>query len=608
MNARAAFLLACVLALIPALATPAGNDSPAGRLPLAYLIEPGARPWTGRLRAVGWQASLAATDNDRQPLSGLWEAGALLDARQPASRRIYTSLQAAMPQPERLAALQWPDLDESMRERLDARQLAWLRGDNASPALRPRDTRLASARGARVLVVAPPIWRPGQTGQPGHAQFRERHAQRPHMAWIGTVDGQLHGFDAISGEERAVYLPRTLLPLAAAMADPKAPVAPNPCPRPESTDAVVDGAWRTLLLCAFRGGPEDIAGVFALDITEPEAALPLRLLWEHAATPALPLAGIGPVRTAALGDGHAQRWHAVTLLAPPAEPGLALLPLDTAAAPRRVLRVAAQGCDGGLSTAALRAVTVATAFDGTALAAYATDEAGQLWRFALSDVLRQPAPPATCLHRLRSGPGVAEPAPPVVIGTPAQPLVVYGAGNELAAVADGTQSAGQPASIEARAQGEGFVLQAAPGQRPAAQTLGWHLVLPDAGEQVEHVSLASPGYLVFVTRLPDGRQRTYLVLAASGESAGRKADGAPVLPFVTGLVSGTADASAPTLTREALPGITPQAGSAGREVYALALWTLKDGAATRLAQVVASRRTGRLSWRELAGPAKETAP
>ncbi|MFJ4289015.1 pilus assembly protein PilY [Cupriavidus sp. NPDC089707] len=605
MNARAALLLACVLALIPALAIPAGNDRTAGRLPVAYLIEPGARPWTGRLRAVGWQASLLATDDDRQPLSGLWEAGALLDARQPASRRIYTSLQAAIPQPERLAALQWPELDEAMRERLDTQQLAWLRGDNANPALRPRDTRLASARGAHVLVVAPPAWQPGQ---PGHASFRVRYAQRPHLAWIGTVDGQLHGFDAITGEERAAYLPRTLLPLAAAMADPKAPVAPNPCPRPESTDAVVGGVWRTLLLCAFRGGPEDIAGVFALDITEPDAAPPLRLLWEHAATAESPLAGTGPVRAAALGDGHAQRWHAVALLAPPAEPGLALLPLDTPAAPWRMLRVAAQGCDGKLATAALRTVTVATAFDGTALAAYATDDAGQLWRFALGDVLRQTAPPATCLHRLRSGPGVVEPASPVVLGTPAQPLVVYGAGNELAAVADGSHAAGQPASIEARAQGDGFVLQAMPGTNPSGQTVGWHLVLPDAGELVEHVSLASPGYLVFVTRLPDGRQRTYLVLAASGESVGRNADGAPLLPFVTGQVSGTADASAPILTREPLPGTAPQAGSAGREVQAVASWALKDGVATRLAHVVASRRTGRLAWRELTGPAKETAP
>ncbi len=599
MNLRAALLLACVLALLPGLAVAAGNDSAVGRLPLAYQIEPGARPWTGRLRAVGWQPSLAGTGDDRQPLSGLWEAGALLDARQPASRRIYTSLPAAMLRPERLVSLQWPDLDDATRERLDIQQLAWLRGDNANPALRPRETRLASARGARVLVVAPPAWQPGQ---PGHAPFRVRHAQRPYMAWLGTVDGQVHGFNAVTGEERAVYLPRTLLPLAAAMAESKAPVAPNPCPRPESGDAVVEGAWRTLLLCAFRGGPEDIAGVFALDITEPDAAPPLRLLWEHAATPALPLAGIGPVRAAALSDGQAQRWHAIALLAPPAEPGLALLPLDTPAAPWRMLRVARQGCDGKPSTAALRAVTVATAFDGTALAAYATDADGQLWRFALGDVLRQqPAPPATCLHRLRGGVVFAEPAPPVVLGTPAQPLVVYAAGNELAAVADGPHAASRPASIEVRAQGAGFVLQAAPGQ---AQAVGWHLVLPDAGEQVERLSLASPGYLVFVTRLPDGRQRTYLVLGATGESVGRKADGAPVLLFVTGQVGD----DPPVLTREALPGMTPQAGSAGREVHALALWAVENGVATRLARVVASRRTGRLAWRELAGPAKETAP
>lgn len=618
MNTRAAFLLACVLAWIPRLACEAmPADGGAGRLPLAYLTEPGAHPWTGRLRAVGWQ--LSPRGDARQAPQGLWEAGALLDARHPASRRIFTSLEANASQPERLTALHWHELDDATRQMLAAEELAWLRGDNATPRLRPRDTRMSSARGARVLVVAPPLWQPGR---PGHTSFRERNRQRPHVVWVGTVDALLHGFDALTGEEHAAYLPRTLIPLAAEMASPAGRHAPNPCPHPESTDAVVAGEWRTLLLCGFHADAESVAGVFALDVTDPSAPQPLKLLWEIAATPALPLSGKGPVRAAALRDGHEQRWHAVAMLEPQpdeargpgSQAGLALLAMDK---PRSAMshshltvpiaHLPERGCDGTPATTRLRGVTISADMTGMALAAYATDDAGQLWRFDLRDLLRQPTPaPASCLHRLRTGPAVATVVPPMLLGAPAQPLIVYGAGNELAAIPDRPASPAHPVRIVAYAQDEGFVLRAMPAQDGTNPAAGWHLVLPDASEQVELVDTAAPGYLYVLTRLPDGRQRGYLVLAATGESLGRLNDGAPLLHYATGHSLGLAGTL--TLTRDSVAIVPPVAGAPGRDASALALWSVDSSAATRLTQAVASRRTGRLAWRELAGPVQEAPP
>ncbi|WP_349607119.1 hypothetical protein [Cupriavidus sp. DF5525] len=117
---------------------------------------------------------------------------------------------------------------------------------------------------------------------------------------------------------------------------------------------------------------------------------------------------------------------------------------------------------------------------------------------------------------------------------------------------------------------------------------------------------AAPGYLYVQTRLPDGWQRGYLVLAASGESLGRLHDGAPRLHYATGHSLGLAGTLA--LTRDSVAVRPPVAGTSGREAHALALWSVDSSTAARLAQTVASRRTGRLAWRELVGPVQEAPP
>ncbi|MCY0856164.1 hypothetical protein [Cupriavidus sp. D39] len=59
------------------------------------------------------------------------------------------------------------------------------------------------------------------------------------------------------------------------------------------------------------------------------------------------------------------------------------------------------------------------------------------------------------------------------------------------------------------------------------------------------------------------------------------------------------------LQRTALPPErSAQPGTTSREAVALTLWSLEEGSAVPLNRTIASRRTGRLSWRELirAGP------
>ncbi|SPA45085.1 pilus assembly protein PilY [Cupriavidus taiwanensis] len=602
--------LVCLVFALAAACHAAGSE--AGRLPLAYRTANGAYPWTGRLFAIGWQ------DLTQAPSPALWEAGDRLDRRTVPSRRIFTY---AAPDggTAHAIALQWDEATEALHIG-DSASVDWLRGDQTRAGLRPRDTRLGNAAGARVRVVAPPAWSPGKAG---HAGFRLRYSLRPHVAWHGTGDGLLHAFDAVTGEERAAYLPGALLPHALAMPAPGTPTPPAPCPRPEAQDVTLRGEWRTVLLCGIpaNAAAGNAAAAFVLDVTDPEGQTPFMPIWEIAATDALPLAGRGPVRAAGIRGPDGLRWFAVVVLAAgtggeagAARAGLALLPLDKPAGAAwsgqyaiRTLPLPERDCLENPAASQLVAVSVLSDMSGAALAAYATDDAGQLWRFALADAPQAGASAAAaCLYRMQVSAQPATEEAPVLLGSPSAPVVIYGAGNELAAVPDSTATrsatARKPRQVATQAADNGHVLRAAPGGGPDP---GWRLTLPHAGEQLVEIEPVYPGYLLFVTRTPDGAQRSYLVLAATGESVSQRSSGERV-PVATGqLLPPGASVFA---TRTELPGTPAQPGGAGRQAYALSVWSATGNAVTRVAQTLATRRTGRLRWREIVGPAREDAP
>ncbi|SOZ35722.1 pilus biosynthesis protein PilY [Cupriavidus neocaledonicus] len=606
----ARFSLACLVFVVVAACHAAGSE--AGRLPLAYRTANGAYPWTGRLFAIGWQ------DLTQAPSPALWEAGDRLDRRTVPSRRIFTYAVADGGTAHAIA-LQWDAATEALHIG-DSASVDWLRGDQARAGLRPRDTRLGNAAGARVRVLAPPAWSPGK---PGHAGFRLRYSLRPHVAWHGTADGLLHAFDAATGEERAAYLPGALLPHALAMPAPGTPTLPPPCPRPEAQDVTLRGEWRTVLLCgiAANAATGNAAAAFVLDVTDPDGQMPFVPVWETAATDTLPLAARGPVRAAGIRGPEGLRWFAVVIVdagsgggTGAGRAGLALLPLDKPAGAAwdgqyaiRIMPLPERDCLGGPAASQLVAVSVLSDMSGAALAAYATDDAGQLWRFTLADAPPAGAnPAAACLYRMQVATQPAREEAPVLLGSPTAPVVIYGAGNELAAVPDDlatrSATARTPPQVTTHAADHGHVLRAAAG---GAQALGWRLTLPHAGEQLLEIEPVFPGYLLFVTRTPDGAQRSYLVLAATGESAAQRSPGERLLVATGQLLPPGASVFA---TRAEVPGTRAPPGGAGRQVYALSVWSATGSAVTPIAQTLATRRTGRLRWREIVGPTREDAP
>lgn len=604
-----AWVLSWLLSSASAAAWAGIVDQPAGNLPLAYLAQAGAYPWTGHLRALAWNPLLART-SEPTPHTTLWEAGARLDTNATTSRHLYTSIAPAGLESERLVPLQWSALDAASQQAMaegasttasGADKLAWLRGERGNAALRPRETRLANARGARVLVVPPPVWQPGKAG---HAAFRERHRTRPHTVWLGTTDAWLHGFRATTGDELVAYMPRALLPLAGVMTDPRGALAPVPCPRPEAADVVMHREWRTVLLCGIPAADEggSAAGAFVLDISNPTDVAPIRLIWELTATPALPLSARGPVRAAAFAYDEEPRWFAITTVdAGASRAGLALIPLEKAAGPALTWPLPERDCSGSPTTSTLTGVSILSDMTGMAQAIYAADDSGQLWHFPVPRaprrlVLETP----TCLHKLPAAGKSKRAEPPLLLGASASPLIVFSQGGEVAAIP--SRPGGVPARIIAEPAGGGFLLRAMPGQGGT----GWHLRLPNAGEQLDALGEVFPGYLQFTTRAADGFQRAYLVLAATGESAGRPRDGAPLQTFVTGQTAG----SAASFVATSVPGPPPQApsGTSGAQAHTVTLWSV-DGTSVRLqSTAMATRRTGRISWREIVAPIQQDIP
>lgn len=656
LNALIAF---CAWLLCAGAARADGRPAAAGSL--SYIAERGGQPWSGRLTGLPLPSGEHKAAHPL-PLPA-WEAGALLAMRDPDSRRLLTALAGPEETPARLAPLHWEALDTSTRGLLDRpgseglpggqgrERLARLRGTRPArdPAVRtspaPRPERLGRPAGTPPVLVPPPSWMPGR---PGHAEFAARHKARPALVWLGTRDGLLHAFDAGSGEEVLAYVPRGLLRQAAGWASRSGGPAPAaPCPYPEAADVVVKpGGWRTVLLCGLpasmasdpgHAGQRAHAGVFALDITGTSAAQPSpALLWEATASGTLPLAPAGPVRALALTTPEGSSWYALTQLAPvegseawSAAPrhdpsvtmrqaGLALLPLDKPtrapwhAIPR--LYLPGNGCGIGGASPALLAASILADASGVALAAYAVDAIGRLWRF---DV-RGAAPwhdgdqRVHCIHRAENPApplnGTATPVAPVLIAAPGGHLVVYGGGNHTSAVFDSASLAdtgaprASPTRIAALPEGGGVVLRRQPrepripGGQPA--TVGWHLPFPNPGEQLDRLIPADPGYLGIVTRTPDARQRVYLIHALSGESTISEHAGGPLVHAMTGLEAGAH--AAVVLGREPLPPERPATpGITSREATALTLWSLEDGRAEPHNRTVASRRTGRLRWREL---------
>ena len=204
-----------------------------------------------------------------------WNAATLLAARDPATRLLHTGRRDG----ERLLTipLAWPALDAAQRlllsdggaDTLGPQRLAYLRGERALEAgrpgglFRPRNGLLGAT------VVGAPLFVPAGVA-PGDDPRRDAFAaiasRRPATLYLQANDGMLHAFEAASGVELFAYLPQALQPYWPRLSTASHAASPYADGAIAAGEALVAGAWKTVLVGALGSGAQ---GIFALDISDP---------------------------------------------------------------------------------------------------------------------------------------------------------------------------------------------------------------------------------------------------------------------------------------------------------------------------------------------------
>jgi len=626
------------------------------------------RDWSGYLSRyvlpVGSADGAAGTGPSIAPV---WEAGALLtgDASHapqpvPEERQIYTALVQADGALQGLPFV-WKALSSAQQRMLDlrapastvpdglgARRLEFLRGargDEGSVFRRRRSVLGDSLHSSPVLVAAPS----GTTQDPEYQAFRRRYASRRPLLYLGANDGMLHAFDMADGRERYAYVPHALFPYLSLLSDPAYGHRAYVDGAAIAGDVRIGAAWRTVLVSALGAGAQ---GLFALDVTDPEALDARTALWEFTdaddpmvgnvmTTPQLARVrlrddGERGVAVFASGlnnyaaDGHSSSAGKGALflaaLDKPREEGWRL----NANYFRLTTPIAEPDLPNGLSAPALLADR-----DGLLRFAYAGDLQGNLWRFDLHGH----APWSGAAERLftaRDAAGRRQPItqqPSIVYADDGGYLILFGTGrvlnrDDLAAASFASQSfyavrdrlarpivaiAGRRELSERQLSpnGDGRFDLAAHETGTDAAKRGWFIDFWQSeltGERSIGAAQVIDGALLFNTLLP----------GATACSAARSRSYA--LNVLTGLPARSALATLPAAAMVGLlqpvyahkPVVLPLAS---RRTTTLPTGTIKverelapvvlatDGAAmltlTGLARVKVTRRAGRLSWREI---------
>ncbi len=268
--------------------------------------------WEGQIRAydvsaVAFTASATSelqtiTTSDLDAATGrtliegaevFWDAGQLLQDRDPDARTIYAAVRPGNPPvnpPNRVefrranVATLAPYLNDFQNN--NAGLIDFVRGAD-------RYWRLGDINHSTPVVVGPPSEDAAYMGT-GYAEFRTAYAARPKVIYVGANDGMLHCFDAATGDELWGFIPFNLLPKLRNMYAVDA--ANNSrfyahdvyCDgTPAVADVQINGSWRTVLITG-QGpgsgstiGSGNVAGAvnyyWALDVTDPTDPQPL---WE----------------------------------------------------------------------------------------------------------------------------------------------------------------------------------------------------------------------------------------------------------------------------------------------------------------------------------------
>ncbi len=259
-----------------------------------------------------WDSTLTRTRID--PLSGQisdmveWEAGSLLNAKDPNTRKIYMFSSAAADAATKLKEFRWANISASPEAALlnvnawsdpvtklsqwatlsAAGQTAakspdalvnYLRGDTTleddtgSPdkPFRGRENILGDIVNAETRFLGKSDF---TYDDAGHIAFVEATKTRGRVLFAAANDGMLHAFNADSGQELWAYMPTPVLPNLHKLADKNYLHEFYADATPAVGDFFDGTNWRTILVAGLNKGGK---GYYALDVTNPLAP---KALWE----------------------------------------------------------------------------------------------------------------------------------------------------------------------------------------------------------------------------------------------------------------------------------------------------------------------------------------
>ena len=268
------------LASSPAL----GTDAQRGNALLAYLPGYEAGSWRGHLVA-------RELDADGRPIANRperWDAADRLPDW--STRRIFT----LHGENQRVVEFRFEQLSASQQAQLSPSLLDYLRGNQAEEQGRPGGTlRRRDSLLGDIVNSAPVLVHQldhGYRALPGYAAFLATKAAKNPVLYVGANDGMLHAFDAQTGIEQFAFVPQSVVPHLARLAEPNYRhryYVDGPLTEADARPA--DGQWKTLLAGSTGAGAR---AVFMLDVTSGGTAAGLgahSVLWEHSGE----LAGVG---------------------------------------------------------------------------------------------------------------------------------------------------------------------------------------------------------------------------------------------------------------------------------------------------------------------------
>jgi len=348
----------------------------------------------------GWYGELKAIPLDSNGVPGTpsWDASAEIPAA--ASRNIKTWNGLAWN-----AALgagtdfNWASITGSQQAALVSTGiLSYIRGDqtNEQPSgtYRTRTTLLGDIVNSDPHYVAVESYgydQPGSglpaTEQVDYTTFRTNTTTgkpaRKKMLYVGSNDGMLHAINAANtaalggGDELFTYVPSAVIPNLKNLVNPDYQHQYFVDGSPNSGDAYLGGAWKTVLLGTLGAGGK---AVFALDVTDPDLFDASKVMWEF--TDATDLGNImGRAFVARMNDGN---WYAVFgngYNSTGAKAVLFLVPLDKSLGLPVIKIDTLVDTDNGLSEPAL----LDTNGDRIIDAIYAGDLRGNVWKFDVSN-------------------------------------------------------------------------------------------------------------------------------------------------------------------------------------------------------------------------------